>query len=151
MGWLFYLCLRLFYYWDFGDGDFSNDFNPSHTFLSPGVFSLKLYARKDSLSSCEDIFEKSIIVVDPFLVVENISHNDIKILLNYNSLQISSSCFGSIYNCEIFDLSGKLLKSFDMKTSIITLDISDFPKGYFLIKFYFLDPKDDYNSKFFKL
>lgn len=38
------------YLWDFGDGNFSNDKNPTHQYFSPGIYNVKLIS--SSINSC---------------------------------------------------------------------------------------------------
>lgn len=42
----------LFYEWDFGDGNTSNDENPSHTYTNPGDYEIKLYI--ETVNGCWD-------------------------------------------------------------------------------------------------
>jgi len=62
------------YYWDFGDGFTSSDVNPTHTFLSSGVFIVKLFAG----SHCLD--------PDTFLITINVSSSPVP------SFSYSTSC-----------------------------------------------------------
>ncbi|MGF1587443.1 MAG: PKD domain-containing protein [Bacteroidales bacterium] len=43
------------YLWDFGDGNFSSDFNPTHTYFDPGNFNIVLTAISEN--DCEDVLK----------------------------------------------------------------------------------------------
>ena len=49
------------FHWDFGDGDTSFLFNPSHTYASPGNYTIKLVAN-NPLTGCSDSSFKSIVI-----------------------------------------------------------------------------------------
>jgi gliding motility-associated-like protein len=52
---------NLNFHWDFGDGDTSFLFNPSHTYASPGNYTIKLVAN-NPLTGCSDSSFKSIVI-----------------------------------------------------------------------------------------
>jgi PKD repeat protein len=47
--------------WDFGDGNTSNSTNPTHTYASPGTYTVCLYIW-DSINNCADTFCNTIII-----------------------------------------------------------------------------------------
>lgn len=52
------------YYWNFGDGDGSNDPNPSHIYPDDGVYNVTLYLQ-DTLTGCTDAFTTALQVTKP--------------------------------------------------------------------------------------
>ncbi|NJM17015.1 MAG: PKD domain-containing protein, partial [Bacteroidales bacterium] len=50
--------------WNFGDGNFSNDFNPVHFYQNPGYYFVNLTI-SDSASGCYDYYEKDVFIKDP--------------------------------------------------------------------------------------
>ena len=63
------------YLWNFGDGTFSTQQNPTHTYINPGVYSVELTIAVDSVCiSTQTLFLDSIITVHPSPVA-NISVN----------------------------------------------------------------------------
>jgi|GEM_PF-964127 len=67
------LCVdATYYFWDFGDGNTSNAFEPSHTYLNPGIYEVKLKAG----NACQEItFVQTITIsnvgnLDPFTAAE---------------------------------------------------------------------------------
>ena len=46
--------------WDFGDGNFSTSVSPSHTYVNPGVYTVKLYV--ENTNGCSDSIEQVITV-----------------------------------------------------------------------------------------
>ena len=64
------------YYWDFGDGNFSSDANPTHIFSSRGEYDVKLTV-SNSLTGCENIYVKRILITVPianFDYLVNLNH-----------------------------------------------------------------------------
>ena len=98
------------YLWDFGDGTFSNQINPMHTFIFPGVYTIELTAYNDSSTTCSDSFTSTVVVANnPFTNVLEHTNNQYSISYNNNFLNISSSkLFEQI---KVYDLSGRELLS----------------------------------------
>lgn len=55
------------YQWDFGDGNFSNEKNPIHTYSDFGVYEVKLIANPGS--ACVDTFSKTIYLTEDNLTI----------------------------------------------------------------------------------
>ena len=51
------------YYWDFGDGNFSNSINPIHQYQSTGVYDVKLIVTSPQACNISDTISKSIYVL----------------------------------------------------------------------------------------
>ena len=117
------------YLWDFGDGTFSNQINPMHTFIYPGVYTVELTAYNDSSATCSDSFTKIVVVINnPFTNVFDHSNNENLISYNNNFLNISSSkMFEQI---KIYDLSGRELLSTNYNNRL-PLQLS---KGIYIVK-----------------
>ncbi|PLX00866.1 MAG: hypothetical protein C0591_00480 [Marinilabiliales bacterium] len=54
---------NLTYYWDFGDGNFSQEENPEHTYIGLGIYEICL-AISSNDSTCYDMYCESIVVND---------------------------------------------------------------------------------------
>jgi len=48
--------------WDFGDGNFSSEINPIHTYASPGEYTVTLTG-SNSLSGCSDFSESKVVII----------------------------------------------------------------------------------------
>ena len=128
------------YLWDFGDGTFSNQINPIHSFINPGVYSVELTAYNDTSSTCFDSFTKTIVVANnPFTNVFEHYNNQFSISYSNNFLNISSSkMFEQI---KIYDLSGRELLSANYKNRF-PLQLS---KGIYIVKL--LNSGSSYSQK----
>ncbi|PLX13873.1 MAG: hypothetical protein C0594_00695, partial [Marinilabiliales bacterium] len=77
-----YLDLDASYIWDFGDGNFSQDVNPSHTYFTAGSFDVHLISTH-SFNHCQSDITKSIIVnpkPEAIFSEHNICQNDSVVL-----------------------------------------------------------------------
>ena len=130
------------YFWDFGDGNYSSQESPSHTYSLPGTYLVCLTAY-DSLqnfcdSTCHYItvtnvagakeMEKNI---SNFSVVPNPSNGNCDMSFNLSQPSDISFC--------IVDCYGKVLKeiskeNFAAGKQIIHLNTSDFSSGVYFIK-----------------
>jgi len=128
------------YLWDFGDGTFSNQINPIHTFINPGVYTVELTAYNDSSASCFDSFTKTVVVANnPFTNILEPSNNQYLISYNNNFLNISSSkMFEQI---KIYDLSGRELLSANYNNRL-PLQLS---KGIYIVKL--INSESSYSQK----
>jgi len=53
----------LVYYWDFGDGNFSQEENPEHTYERPGIYEVCLMAASED-STCYDVYCAAVVIDD---------------------------------------------------------------------------------------
>ena len=128
------------YLWDFADGTFSNQINPMHTFIYPGLYAVELTAYNDSSATCSDRFTKTVVVANnPFTNVFEQSNNQYSISYNNNFLNISSSkIFEQI---KIYDLSGRELLTANYNNRL-PLKLS---KGIYIVKL--LNSESSYTQK----
>ena len=117
------------YFWDFGDGNYSFQKNPSHSYSSTGTYTIELTANSDTNVICSDTFYKTIFINNnPFTDVSEQSDNQDFIFSDNNFLIISSR--NNYENISIYDLSGRILlrSNFKNKTHL-KLD-----KGIYIVK-----------------
>ena len=116
--------------WDFGDGTTSTEVNPSHLFTDTGLIQVCLTAGNGCVSDsvCKTLWimpnriheTNRLVSVFPNPATESVSVN------------INTS-FGSSLKINLFDISGKCVKSFTITTSDTRLNINlkDLPDGVY--------------------
>ena len=116
------------YLWNFGDGTFSSEINPTHTFIHPGTYNVELTAYNDSSATCLDSFSKILVIANnPFTNVCDLINKEYSISYYDNYLNIlNSNIFEKI---KIYDLSGRELISTNF-TSKLPLQLS---KGIYIV------------------
>lgn len=124
------------YLWSFGDGNFSTDPDPVHIYNTPGLYTATLYAMNDcgtdSLDQVIDI-TTGIYETKPetgIYIYPNPAYSNLNI-------EIRREIPGD-YSAEIFDISGRLIKSVHKElTPGINdhmIDISAIPSGVYLLR-----------------
>lgn len=114
--------------WDFGDGTFSNELEPSHAYLNNGTYNVKLTTYN---GGCTDSLIQNIEIQGLDLTELNqqpayfLYPNPVK-----HTLQINSDDIGSVLNAEIYDINGQLLKRFQGQNT----DVSNLPNGLYFVK-----------------
>lgn len=96
---------RYKYRWSFGDGDFSNDVSPSHSFNAPGVYPVKLFATYKN-GSFKDSLSRMVRIGGSLISVSALAENNSETILTQNdSLYFPSVIVGdtvsrtfSVYN-----------------------------------------------------
>jgi PKD repeat protein len=131
------------YVWNFGDGDTTTLENPVHTYTQLGSYIVSLSALHSN--GCTDTVFNTISVSNtsvngntsakPKIFVDNLN----------NILQITNITNNS--NVNIYDINGKLIKTITIENTI-TMDISTFAKGIYIIKIN--SEKETMISKFVK-
>ena len=117
------------YDWDFGDGVISNQISLEHQYQTNGQYLVQLEVT-DSIG-CSNIDSTAI-------HVNTVGIEKIKILsfpnpfVNVITIVSDQSVFGS--RIDICDIHGRPLKSFKINQSIISLDLSDFSSGLYIIQ-----------------
>lgn len=118
------------YTWNFGDGETSNEINPIHTFSSTGTFVVELTAE----NSCgTDVSNTTIIIVSSQDIKSN---EDVNIYPNPTNSNIFIEASNAFTSYQISDISGKIILTDDINSSITKIDMSNYSKGIYFIKLY---------------
>ena len=126
-----------FYEWDLGDGNSSNNFSVNHTYTSPGIYSVKLISKMDSIGTCVDEYEKMIYIIDPFANIVDEFFAFVNVFQMQNELTIE---YGNNFFkfCYLSDISGKRITN-NMKreagSSIIKASIPSTKPGIYFLCF----------------
>ena len=105
------------YYWDFGDGGFSNLINPSHSYLSQGIYDVVLTAYSDTNSNCYDTFSRTLIINNNQITdIVDFSTNHTYSYFSDNILITNTKV--NFENIKIYDLSGRKLISTQFKKEL---------------------------------
>jgi hypothetical protein len=115
--------------WDFGDGNTSNEVNPVHTYVDPGVYSVSLIASNE----CGD---------DTLVLVAQVQTNALKEVSPMRLSQISSSSYQldlqGFLSVSLVNTNGQLLKSYRLNEltdqSKLMIDLSSFSSGIYFLK-----------------
>lgn len=119
-----------FYLWDFGDGSFSGDENPLHTF-APGSYSVVLTAYKD----CDSSQVSSLLEIPEITGIDPTSNDAWKIFPNPvgDVLLLYGPKGTTNFNVSVFDISGRKLK-LRSPSNPFELDCSGFVPGVYFIR-----------------
>jgi Secretion system C-terminal sorting domain/PKD domain len=130
------------YFWDFGDGNSSTVYNPTHTFSESGTYEICLTTeyRECTYTSCKEFTILTLAIRDNYEKISflkaspNPTSNNVLIELQTEEDKIQV--------IEIYDISGKLVeKQSGVMMQSILIDMSYLPSGeYFVIV----------NNKYFK-
>jgi hypothetical protein len=117
------------YFWDFGDGTFSNEKYPLHEYNSSGNYNVILTSSIDSSLSCQDSFSKLIFIVDQtFLNIATDKINNTNVLYFDNSVHFKN--FNNFKYVSIYNLEGKLL----LKTRFSkNINVNHLKKGLYIV------------------
>jgi subtilisin family serine protease len=129
------------YFWDFGDGNESQEFEPVHRYEGPGVYQIQLRAVSDE--DCTDVYLSEITIEEPNstnkLVNEvntlSVFPNPAKEMVNF-SLNNSSN---GIVSVDCLDLFGKKIQNvqYAMPVSEGQIELSKrLPSGMYIFRFH---------------
>lgn len=120
--------------WNFGDGNTSDEQNPTHTYASQGTYTVSL-TTESGCTSAEDIEVGTLGIEDlentEIVILPNPADNMIRIIDNDPQYSI-----GSI---QIFDLSGRLIKNQIIQTTETAIDVSQLSSGTYVLTLRDLD------------
>jgi len=129
------------YFWNFGDGSTSADVTPIHTYADTGSYTVCVdvitfvQGQQETCSSCEDI----IVGLPDVSTANMIKNNDFKfnsypnpfaneIVITHKNSDNENLFF------QIFDLSGKVINTYETKSSTIKINTFDLENGIYFIK-----------------
>ncbi len=123
------------YTWDFGDGNSSNDMNPTHTYSATGNYTVTLTISDDCGT---DVFTQTVEVI--LVGVEDIaSVNAWSILPNPNNGQFAIKLEGYLNDelqIEVMDLLGRNVQSISVPQGqqVVGFDLDHLPRGTYLVR-----------------
>ncbi len=118
------------YTWDFGDGNTSMEQNPTHTYSSPGVYTITLTAEKNG---CE-VIQYQTIEVKATTSVEEVSNINYSIISNEGSIMINiDNSLNEIYSISITSMNGQNVYNSTTSSNSKLVDTRSFAKGLYLV------------------
>jgi acetyl esterase/lipase len=122
----------LAWWWDFGDGTYSNLQNPTHVYTTPGNYQVKLYVEND-IKSWDEITKS--VTVSNLSTAEN-SSNIFSISPNPTNDRIQIIWEDTIgyVKYQVFDVFGKLLIESQPVTNQENISLSSLSSGLYFIK-----------------
>ena len=95
------------YFWEFGDGETSEEFAPVHTYFDLGEYTARLYA--ESVYGCADTFELVINIIPSMVYAPNAFRPQSDIPENRTFMPVSSGVDESRFTLKIFNRWGELI------------------------------------------
>ncbi|MCB0520828.1 MAG: PKD domain-containing protein [Lewinellaceae bacterium] len=132
------------YQWDFGDGSYSTEANPVHTFVLDGIFDVSLTVSNGYCGSAisHELFINVSGVQEEILNGVNIFPNPV-----HNQLTISlNGTAPSRVECILRDMNGRTWQQFEFSGSTTVLEMENLPSGI-----YFVELKSGLRSERWKL
>jgi PKD repeat protein len=119
------------YTWDFGDGNSSNEVNPTHNYASEGEFIVKLTASKcgNFITSQQTITISNLSNIP--IINENIEYTLYPNPTKENVTITSNTIIDAI---SIYDINGRLIDYIEVKSAQKTLDFSTKKEGFYFLK-----------------
>lgn len=126
------------YSWDFGDGNFSDEENPSHVFAQAGTYTVELTGYNANCDLTEFLTKEIVVIITDVETLEN--QFKVSILPNPNSgdfLLDFESISNQTVEIEIFDLNGRAVLedvfSISSGQSSKSMNVSHFSKGIYCL------------------
>jgi len=118
------------YFWNFGDGFFSNEPNPTHTYAQSGSYTVSLKAM-NALGTAE--FARRVSVIGTAIEPQTLS--SFKLYPNPASDGVTIE-YSDLINCKInvYDICMKKLKSHIATSGMLKIDLQDLAKGMYFIE-----------------
>ena len=121
------------YLWNFGDGNTSKLFEPSHIYTASGKYQVLL-----EVSECGNTDTSSHYIQITISSIDEPSNKAVKIYPNpiNNHINIDFEKVEELQNLEILSLDGKVVKSYiSRKEKTINLDVSLLSEGVYILRF----------------
>ena len=98
-----------YFFWDFGDGNYSQNKNTSNVYTTPGVYNVQLIAKSDSIGTCINSINKTIEIIGETLDNNSqINIEDNQILILKDKIFIYDL---SIKSINLYNVNGQIIKS----------------------------------------
>ena len=122
----------LAWWWDFGDGTYSNSQNPNHTYYTAGTYQAKLYV-ENNIKSWDEITKT---------VVVNVLSNSQQTLNNFsvvpnpttNSIFVNWKSNFDLIQYQISDIAGKIISSSSLSNNANEIPMNNYSNGMYFLK-----------------
>jgi pimeloyl-ACP methyl ester carboxylesterase len=124
----------LAWWWDFGDGTFSNEQNPTHTYATPGDYLVKLYV-ENNIKSWDEITKT---VTVPALSTNEQELYSLSVYPNptKETIQVKWQSNQSELNYQLIDFTGKIIYQNQTITNGENISLSNLADGLYFITLY---------------
>jgi PKD repeat protein len=122
----------LAWWWDFGDGTFSNEQNPTHLYANDGNYVVKLYVEND-IKSWDEV-TKSVVIATLSNVVQPQIYFSIKPNPTSNSVFVTCNFAFNTAKYQLNDVSGKIIIASDLTNNENEISLETLSKGLYFLK-----------------
>ena len=118
-----------YFFWDFGDGNYSQNKNTSNVYTTPGLYNVQLIAKSDSIGTCINSINKTIEIIGETLDNNSqINIEDNQILILKDKIFIYDL---SIKSINLYNVNGQIIKSYQNNKVI---NIPSLNNGIYLLE-----------------
>jgi len=134
----------LAWWWDFGDGTYSNSQNPNHTYYTAGTYQVKLYV-ENNIKSWDEITKT--VVVNSLSNNQQTVHN-FSVVPNptTNSIFVNWKSNFDLIQYQISDIAGKIISSSSLSNNANEIPMNNYSNGM-----YFLKISTEYSNQIIKI
>ena len=118
-----------YFFWDFGDGNYSQNKNTSNVYTTPGIYNVQLVAKSDSIGTCANSINKTIEIIGETLDNNSqINSEDNQILILKDKIFVYNLNIKSI---NLYNVNGQIIKSYQNNKVI---NIPSLNNGIYLLE-----------------
>ncbi len=122
----------LAWWWDFGDGTFSNSQNPTHLYAANNTYQVKLYV-ENNIKSWDEV-TKTVVVT----TLSNVAQSQIRFSItpnpSSNSVFVNCNTAFTTLNYQLSDISGKIITANTLSNSANEISLATLSKGIYFMK-----------------
>ena len=120
------------YAWDFADGFFSEEQNPSHTYTQQGTFVVSCIATN---GTCSDTAYIEILVGSTVSIIEAYQSNNTHLMPNPadHMVMVNSRIADELTSIKMYDMSGKLILDTRLPGSSGFIETKHLPEGIYMV------------------
>ncbi|RMG83863.1 MAG: T9SS C-terminal target domain-containing protein, partial [Bacteroidetes bacterium] len=125
---------KTYWLWNFDDGNTANGYQVSHTYASPGTYSVCMTAANpcDTSTVCKNIT----VTQGGATLASSLSNKIIQLYPNPANEKIQLNANVPVVSCEIHDITGKQVQVYSLNNTFGELDVSNIEAGVYFLKIY---------------
>jgi serine protease len=123
---------ELTYFWDFADGNTSEEQNPMHTYTQEGTFVVSCIA---SNGACSDTSYIEMLVGSTVSIVEYFQSSESHVMPNpaNQMVQINTRLNDDVTGISIYDMSGRMVSNTTVSGNQAFIETKYFPEGLYMV------------------